>query len=113
MFYSNPESECVSHVFRLDHQSFDVFGSEREGFGQEEEGGNCNFSFLISLILGEFRKFDLIFWNLGIFQANRSAKLKQCKLDARREQWLSQGTLTISYSLYLAIYVIRITHACI
>ncbi|XP_059442584.1 uncharacterized protein LOC132174872 [Corylus avellana] len=25
-------------------------------------------------------------------RANRSAKLKQCKLDARREQWLSQGT---------------------
>lgn len=24
-------------------------------------------------------------------RANRSAKLKQCKLDARREQWLSQG----------------------
>lgn len=24
-------------------------------------------------------------------QANRYAKLKQCKLDARREQWLSQG----------------------
>lgn len=24
-------------------------------------------------------------------QTNRSAKLKQCKLDARREQWLSQG----------------------
>ncbi|KAG6754022.1 hypothetical protein POTOM_042030 [Populus tomentosa] len=26
-------------------------------------------------------------------RANRSAKLKQCKLDARREQWLSQGTV--------------------
>ncbi|CAL1367903.1 unnamed protein product [Linum trigynum] len=25
-------------------------------------------------------------------RANRSARLKQCKLDARREQWLSQGT---------------------
>ncbi|KAG0498372.1 hypothetical protein HPP92_003063 [Vanilla planifolia] len=23
-------------------------------------------------------------------KGNRSAKLKQCKLDARREQWLSQ-----------------------
>lgn len=27
---------------------------------------------------------------------NRSAKLKQCKLDARREQWLSQGISKIS-----------------
>ncbi|KAJ6411671.1 hypothetical protein OIU84_008282 [Salix udensis] len=26
-------------------------------------------------------------------RANRSAKLKQCKLDARREQWLSQGAV--------------------
>uniref|UniRef100_A0A2P2KQL4 RING-type domain-containing protein n=1 Tax=Rhizophora mucronata TaxID=61149 RepID=A0A2P2KQL4_RHIMU len=26
-------------------------------------------------------------------RTNRSAKLKQCKLDARREQWLSQGTV--------------------
>lgn len=25
------------------------------------------------------------------FQTNRSAKLKQYKIDARREQWLSQG----------------------
>ncbi|GMY24078.1 isoform 9 of ccr4-not transcription complex subunit 4 [Fagus crenata] len=25
-------------------------------------------------------------------RANRSAKLKQCKLEARRDQWLSQGT---------------------
>ncbi|KAF2311393.1 hypothetical protein GH714_022241 [Hevea brasiliensis] len=28
-------------------------------------------------------------------KANRSAKLKQCKLDARREQWLSQDSDTI------------------
>lgn len=28
-------------------------------------------------------------------QGNRSsAKLKQCKLDARREQWLSQGLIS-------------------
>ncbi|XP_038725331.1 uncharacterized protein LOC120016567 [Tripterygium wilfordii] len=26
-------------------------------------------------------------------RANRNAKLKQCKLDARREQWLSQGSV--------------------
>jgi hypothetical protein len=25
-------------------------------------------------------------------QVNRTAKLKQCKLDARREQWLSKGS---------------------
>ncbi|MCE3051840.1 hypothetical protein HAX54_050950 [Datura stramonium] len=30
--------------------------------------------------------------------ANRSAKLKQCKLDARREQWLSQGGSSSSSS---------------
>lgn len=31
---------------------------------------------------------------LLVLQVNRSAtaKLKQCKLDARREQWLSQGS---------------------
>ena len=29
-------------------------------------------------------------------QVNRSAKLKQCKLDARREQWLSQGSQGMS-----------------
>lgn len=29
---------------------------------------------------------------LLVVQGNRSAKLKQCKLDARREQWLSQGS---------------------
>lgn len=32
-------------------------------------------------------------------QANRSAKLKQCKLDARREQWLSQGIGKNPFSL--------------
>ncbi|MCE5166275.1 hypothetical protein HAX54_016707 [Datura stramonium] len=31
-------------------------------------------------------------------RANRSAKLKQCKLDARREQWLSQGGSSSSSS---------------
>lgn len=41
----------------------------------------------------DFRVFCLFF---GGFQANRSAKLKQCKLDARREQWLSQGISKIS-----------------
>lgn len=29
---------------------------------------------------------------LLVVQGNRAAKLKQCKLDARREQWLSQGS---------------------
>ncbi|RWW33838.1 hypothetical protein GW17_00001435, partial [Ensete ventricosum] len=31
-------------------------------------------------------------------QTNRSAKLKQCKLDARREQWLSQGARPIRFA---------------
>lgn len=39
-----------------------------------------------------FSKISRLF---GDFQA-RSAKLKQCKLDVRREQWLSQGTPPIS-----------------
>lgn len=34
--------------------------------------------------------FILIFVVIG-FQTNRSAKLKQYKIDARREQWLNQG----------------------
>lgn len=34
---------------------------------------------------------NLTYVILCIFQTNRSAKLKQYKIDARREQWLSQG----------------------
>lgn len=30
------------------------------------------------------------------FQTNRSAKLKQYKIDARREQWLSQGMCDVN-----------------
>lgn len=36
-------------------------------------------------------------------QVNRSAKLKQCKLDARREQWLSQGSQGMSLCLRMML----------
>ncbi|KAK3225659.1 hypothetical protein Dsin_005521 [Dipteronia sinensis] len=48
-------------------------------------------------------------------RANRSAKLKQCKLDARREQWLSQGTRKQSlylYVLYFADFVCNLIKNC-
>uniref|UniRef100_M1AUX6 Anti-virus transcriptional factor n=1 Tax=Solanum tuberosum TaxID=4113 RepID=M1AUX6_SOLTU len=34
-------------------------------------------------------------------RANRSAKLKQCKLYARRDQWLSQGSCLLIYEFIL------------
>ena len=43
----------------------------------------------------------------AVIQVNRNAKLKQCKLDARREQWLAQGETSVdkflpNYNRFLA-----------
>jgi hypothetical protein len=42
---------------------------------------------------------------LCFLQVHRAAKLKQCKLDARREQWLAQGSsrklLLVSFLFFL------------
>lgn len=47
--------------------------------------------FFLSILMGFGFRIDVFFLFDCFVQANRYAKLKQCKLDARREQWLSQG----------------------
>ena len=54
------------------------------------------------MCLGVLIKFDWF-----ELQASRSAKLKQCKLDARRHQWLSQGLCVIkiqSFCICLCVF---------
>lgn len=41
-------------------------------------------------------------------QGNRSAKLKQSKLDVRREQWLSQGLISRAPYLFFFFFVFPI-----
>ncbi|XP_020265497.1 uncharacterized protein LOC109841049 isoform X2 [Asparagus officinalis] len=46
---------------------------------------------VVPMTVKEIGKKKRVSVRIGVeFEANRSAKLKQCKLDARREQWLSQ-----------------------
>lgn len=69
---------------------------------QEKEGTNSRILFFLLLCLLILNSCDSIpitrlISCLFFDQANRSAKLKQCKLDARREQWLSQGIHPICF----------------
>lgn len=42
----------------------------------------------------------LLAYRIVIFQTNGSAKLKQIKLDVRREQWLSRGGFMIIFFIW-------------
>lgn len=85
-------------------------------------GGSLRFEFgcfrldeMGVLIRGDFFFFGWWWWwwVFLFLQGNRSAKLKQSKLDVRREQWLSLGLISRApYLFFLFVFPIMFDFGC-